>query len=60
MTERQEIIEAMLEFDHLGFQTSADRRNFVQCLKSAQNDIGMCQDYMNMLQQCEKDNRGYN
>merc|ERR1712070_1192012 len=24
--------------------------NFVSCLKSSQDNIGMCQDYMNMLQ----------
>ena len=30
--------------------------NFISCLKSSSNDIGMCQEYMNMLQQCEKDN----
>ena len=29
--------------------------NFIQCLKSSSNEIGLCQDYMNMLQQCEKD-----
>ena len=29
--------------------------NFVQCLKSNSNQIDMCQSYMNMLQQCEKD-----
>ena len=29
--------------------------NFVQCLKSNPNQIDMCQSYMNMLQQCEKD-----
>ncbi len=27
------ILQAMLEFDHIGFQTPADRRNFVQCVK---------------------------
>ena len=29
--------------------------NFVNCLKQASNDISMCQEYMNMLQQCERD-----
>ena len=29
--------------------------NFIQCLKQSANDIGICQEYMNMLQQCEKD-----
>lgn len=29
--------------------------NFVQCLKQNSNQIDMCQSYMNMLQQCEKD-----
>ena len=28
-----EVIESMLEYDHLGFQTASDRRNFVQCVK---------------------------
>ena len=30
--------------------------NFVQCLKQNTGEISMCQEYMNMLQQCEKDN----
>ena len=29
--------------------------NFIQCLKQSSNEIGQCQEYMNMLQQCEKD-----
>jgi trehalose 6-phosphate synthase len=29
----QEVLEAMLDFDHLGFQTARDRRNFIQCVK---------------------------
>ena len=29
--------------------------NFVSCLKAASNDIGACQQYMDLLQQCEKD-----
>ena len=29
--------------------------NFVQCLKQNSGQIDMCQSYMNMLQQCEKD-----
>ncbi|RKX25770.1 MAG: trehalose-6-phosphate synthase [Candidatus Zixiibacteriota bacterium] len=28
-----ELLEALLEFDHLGFQTARDRRNFIQCVK---------------------------
>ena len=31
---RQEIISAMLDYDHIGFQTINDRRNFIQCVKS--------------------------
>lgn len=27
------LLQAMLEYDHIGFQTPADRRNFVQCVK---------------------------
>ena len=30
--------------------------NFVNCLKQNQNEIGMCQDYMSMLTQCQRDN----
>ena len=29
--------------------------NLVNCLKNNTEGIGMCQDYMNMLQQCQKD-----
>ena len=29
----REILEALLEYDHLGFQTAQDRRNFMQCIK---------------------------
>ncbi|MDH4158433.1 MAG: trehalose-6-phosphate synthase [candidate division Zixibacteria bacterium] len=31
---KNEIIGAMLDYDHLGFQTLRDRRNFLQCVKS--------------------------
>jgi len=31
---KQEIITAMLSYDHVGFQTVNDRRNFIQCVKS--------------------------
>jgi trehalose 6-phosphate synthase len=27
------VMEALLEFDHIGFQTSVDKRNFMSCLK---------------------------
>ncbi|MCK4573699.1 MAG: trehalose-6-phosphate synthase [candidate division Zixibacteria bacterium] len=30
---RQEIMHSLLEYDHVGFQTTNDRRNFIQCLK---------------------------
>ena len=30
---KTELLQAMLEYDHIGFQTPADRRNFVQCVK---------------------------
>ena len=30
---RQEIIEQMLQYDLIGFQTPKDRRNFIQCVK---------------------------
>jgi trehalose 6-phosphate synthase len=29
----REILQAMLQYDHIGFQTPADRRNFIQCIK---------------------------
>ena len=29
--------------------------NFVNCLKQNSTDVGFCQQYMDMLQQCEKD-----
>ncbi|UCD64534.1 MAG: trehalose-6-phosphate synthase [Candidatus Zixiibacteriota bacterium] len=31
---KYEIIEGLLQYDHLGFQTAHDRRNFVQCVRS--------------------------
>lgn len=30
---KEELLHAMLDYDHLGFQTPDDRRNFVHCLK---------------------------
>lgn len=30
---KDEILHAMLDYDHIGFQTPGDRRNFVHCLK---------------------------
>ena len=30
--------------------------NFMNCLKQSTNEIGMCQNYMDMLKQCEQDN----
>ncbi|HUV31455.1 MAG TPA: trehalose-6-phosphate synthase [Acidobacteriota bacterium] len=30
---KQELLQSMLDYDHLGFQTARDRRNFIQCLK---------------------------
>jgi len=33
MPRNREVLEAMLQYDHLGFQTSQDRRNFIQCIK---------------------------
>ncbi|MBD3256895.1 hypothetical protein GF377_00585, partial [candidate division GN15 bacterium] len=33
MPRNRELLHALLAFDHLGFQTAADRRNFVQCVK---------------------------
>lgn len=31
---KQEVLQSLLEYDHLGFQTLHDRRNFIQCLKA--------------------------
>ena len=31
---RMELIEALLQFDLIGFQTARDRRNFLQCVRS--------------------------
>ena len=30
--------------------------NFINCLKSANNDIAICQPYMDQLTACQKDN----
>jgi trehalose 6-phosphate synthase len=30
---KQDILHAMLAYDHVGFQTPQDRRNFIQCVK---------------------------
>jgi trehalose 6-phosphate synthase len=30
---KTELLQAILEYDHIGFQTPADRRNFVHCVK---------------------------
>lgn len=31
---KYEILQSLLEYDHLGFQTQYDRRNFIQCVKT--------------------------
>lgn len=31
---RNEIVQSLLEYDHLGFQTNHDRRNFIQCVRT--------------------------
>ncbi|GAB4355380.1 MAG: trehalose-6-phosphate synthase [Candidatus Abyssubacteria bacterium] len=36
---RFEILEALLEYDLLGFQTLRDRRNFVQCIRALRKDV---------------------
>ena len=33
--------------------------NFVNCLKQNDSDIGMCQQYMDMIKQCERDQQMY-
>jgi trehalose 6-phosphate synthase len=30
---RNEVISSLLQYDHLGFQTNRDRRNFIQCVR---------------------------
>jgi trehalose 6-phosphate synthase len=36
---RSELLNALLEFDLLGFQTLRDRRNFTQCVRTLFNDV---------------------
>jgi len=36
---RFEVLRALLAFDHLGFQTLRDRRNFVQCVRHLLKDV---------------------
>ncbi len=31
---RNEVISSLLQYDHLGFQTNRDRRNFIQCVRT--------------------------
>ncbi len=31
---KQDLLEAVLAYDHIGFQTALDRRNFVQCIRN--------------------------
>jgi trehalose 6-phosphate synthase len=38
---RSEILQAMLDYDLLGFQTVRDRRNFIQCLRTFVSDISI-------------------
>lgn len=38
---KREIIEALMEYDLLGFQTLRDRRNFVQCVKGLIPQVGL-------------------
>ncbi len=38
---RREILEALLEYDILGFQTVQHRRNFIQCLRNVIGDVGL-------------------
>jgi len=30
---KHEVMQAILDYDHIGFQTPSDRRNFIQCVK---------------------------
>jgi trehalose 6-phosphate synthase len=30
---KQDLLDAILDYDHIGFQTAQDRRNFIQCMK---------------------------
>jgi trehalose 6-phosphate synthase len=38
---RRTLLEALLEFDLVGFQTARDRRNFVQCVRLLAKDVQM-------------------
>ncbi|MDP8217828.1 MAG: trehalose-6-phosphate synthase [Candidatus Theseobacter exili] len=38
---KREIINALIQFDMIGFQTLRDRRNFVQCLKALIPEVGV-------------------
>jgi len=31
---KHEVLQSLLEYDHIGFQTQHDRRNFIQCVKA--------------------------
>ncbi len=35
---KYDILQSLLEYDHLGFQTMHDRRNFIQCVKAFMPD----------------------
>ncbi len=36
---REHILQALLEYDLIGFQTMRDRRNFIQCLQQISRDV---------------------
>ena len=38
---RREVLQSLLEFDLIGFQTQRDRRNFVQCVRALVKDAGI-------------------
>lgn len=38
---RFSLLRALLEYDLVGFQTQRDRRNFVQCVRTLFDDVGM-------------------
>jgi trehalose 6-phosphate synthase len=38
---RTEILRSLLDFDLIGFQTSRDRRNFIQCLRTFVRDLSI-------------------
>lgn len=39
---RSQVLEALVQFDLIGFQTMRDRRNFFECLKAFRGSVSLC------------------